>query len=176
VQQMNMNQYKNRSLVLVRYALIVFAAVWFSSCQTMPKFSEIGRVVPPEKRISLTHGGTQEGQWTTPDLTLAYRYEETGNRFTISGTVYFADALQTGFGTLDRFFLKVVLVNGTGTTLVSQSLLTAGYRSPMGRLIFKRSISLPTDTAAMAFGYSGKASDGVSGDDGINWHFGKTPF
>lgn len=176
-----MKKQKNSGWFLTRCTAVAVAALLLSACQTLPGLSGIGRVVPPDKRIPLTAGGAHEGQWTRRDLTVTYRYEQAGDVFTIAGAVDFARSLQTGFETLDHFSLEMVLIDGAGKIVAFRPLLTVGYRHLIGRLTFRRSITLPPDTVALAFGYRGRAREGGGvfgrrGGDSIDWHFQETPY
>ena len=147
-------------------------------------FTYNGRWVAQEDRISLQAGGPHKGNWQTRDVAIEYAYQHETQNLKISGGVTLGDHLTTGFNSLDFLTLDLFALDADGIILNSELMRTFGYRRSMdflGKMTFDRQIDLPDGTAAIAFGYRGRATQGGGGirgireGDRIDWDFWKIP-
>jgi hypothetical protein len=147
-------------------------------------FTYKGRWVAEDDRISLQAGGPHKGNWQTRDVAIEYAYQQETQNLQISGVADLADYLTTGFSTLDYFTLDIFALDADGIVLNSELIRTFAYRrylDYLGKMSFNKQMKLPPDTAAIAFGYRGRATQGGGGipgtreGDRIDWDFWKIP-
>ena len=147
-------------------------------------FTYKGSWVEEDDRISLQDGGPHKGNWQTRDVAIEYTYQQETQNLLISGVVKLGDYLTTGFSTLDYFTLDIYTLDADGIVLDSKLIRTFGYRrylDYLGKMTFDNQLELPADTAAIAFGYRGRVTQGGGGiretrkGDRIDWDFWKAP-
>jgi hypothetical protein len=147
-------------------------------------FTYKGSWVAEDDRISLQAGGPHKGNWQTRDVAIEYAYQHETQNLQISGAVTMGDYLTTGFSTLDYLTLDIFALDADGIVLNSELIRTFGYRRTMdylGKMSFNKQMQLPADTAAIAFAYRGRATQGGGGipgtrkGDRIDWDFWKIP-
>jgi hypothetical protein len=145
-------------------------------------FTYKGSWVAEDDRISLQAGGPHKGNWQTRDVAIEYAYQQEIQNLQISGVVNLGNYLTSGFRTLDYLTLDIFALDADGIVLDSELVRTFGYRRDMGifgKMSFNKQMELPTDTAAVAFGYSGRVTEGGGGirdtrkGDRIDWDFWK---
>jgi hypothetical protein len=92
--------------------------------------------------------------------------------------------LITGFNTLEYLILDIYTLDADGIVLNSELILNYAYRRDLdllGEMTFGNQLALPADTAAIAFGYRGRVTEGGGGTgvtrsgDQIAWEFWKIP-
>lgn len=133
------------------------ATLVFAGCQQAMLTSQ-GHIVPQQDRIALAAAGQHSGNWQTRDLSVDYNYEHSQNQLKISGVVHFASYLQKDYQNLAYFNLDTILLNAQGAVIVTKEVTTSNYYASTSQpLQFTNTITLPSGTAAMAFGYTGKA-------------------
>jgi hypothetical protein len=130
--------------------------------------------VPVQNQIPLTEENAG-GAWDTNDLVVSYRYQKEPGRLEMSGKVTFFGSI-TNFNAFERFSLTLYLLNGAGRIIGRNRIAASGYYQDVESIPFDETIQLPEGTAAFAFGYSGTAVSGGSGEDGgSSWQFWETP-
>ena len=130
--------------------------------------------VPPQNRIMLA-GESGSGAWDTNDLVVSYQYQREPGRLRISGKVDFLGGV-SNFDAFERFSLTLYLLNEAGDIIGNRRIAASGYYQEVEPIAFDETVQLPEETAAFAFGYSGKAVSGGSADDGgSSWQFWETP-
>lgn len=134
----------------------------FFSCNGA--LSNKGSMVQPDRRIPLVQGEQQDGHFGSNDLSLDYSYEAGSNTMNISGTIIFANYLIYNFSTIDRFRLRVMLLDADGRVLDEKGIYNTGHRVNMGNASFQRIVELPAGVRQFAFSYSGSAIE--SGSEG----------
>ena len=143
-----------------------------------------GSWVAEDDRISLQDGGPHKGNWQTRDVAIEFAYQQKPQNLQISGVVKLGGYLTTGFRTLDYLILDIYTLDADGVVLNSELMLNYGYRRDLdfvGEITIDNQLALPPDTAAIAFGYRGRVSEGggtvpkSGGGDGIAWEFWKIP-
>jgi hypothetical protein len=143
-----------------------------------------GSWVAEDKRISLQDGGPHEGNWQTRDVAIEFAYQQKPQNLQISGVVKLGSYLTNGYRTLDYLILDIYTLDADGIVLNSDVMLNYGHRRILdfvGEVTFDNQLALPADTAAIAFGYRGRVSEGSGtvprggGGDGIAWEFWKLP-
>jgi hypothetical protein len=143
-----------------------------------------GSWVADENRISLQDGGPHKGNWQTRDMTIEFTYQQKPQNLEISGVVKLGEYLTNGFSTLDYLILDIYTLDADGIVLNSELMLNFGYHRDLdliGEMTFDNQLALPADTAAIAFGYRGRVSEGggpiskSGGGDRIAWEFWKIP-
>jgi len=147
-------------------------------------FTYKGSWVAEDDRISLQDGGPHKGNWHTRDVAIEYAYQQETQNLQISGVVKLEGYLTTGFNTLEFLTLDIYTLDADGIVLNSALIRNIGYRRTidyLGKITFDHQLELPADTAAIAFGYRGRVTDGGGGggknrDGGrIDWDFWKVP-
>ena len=143
-----------------------------------------GLWVAEDKRISLQDGGPHKGNWQTRDVAIEFDYQQKPQNLQISGVIKLGGYLTAGFRTLDYLILDIYTLDADGIILNSDVMLNYGYRRNLdfvGEIIFNNQLAVLPDTAAIAFGYRGRVSEGSGtipksgGGDGIAWEFWKIP-
>lgn len=143
-----------------------------------------GSWVAEDHRISLQDGEPHKGNWQTRDVAIDFAYQQKPQNLQISGVVKLGGYLTNGFRTLDYLILDIYTLDADGIVLNSELMLNYGYRRDLefvGEMTFDNQLALPANTAAIAFGYRGRVSEGggtipkSGGGDGIAWEFWKIP-
>lgn len=143
-----------------------------------------GSWVAEDDRISLQDGGPHKGNWQTRDVAIEFAYQQKPRNLQISGVVKLGGYLTNGFRTLEYLILDIYTLDADGTVLNSELMLNFGYRRDLdfvGEVTFDNQLALPADTAAIAFGYRGRVTEGGGGTgvtrsgDQIAWEFWKIP-
>ena len=143
-----------------------------------------GSWVAEDDRISLQDGGPHKGNWQTRDVAIEFAYQQKPQNLQISGVVKLGGYLTNGFRTLEYLILDIYTLDADGTVLNSELMLNFGYRRDLdfvGEVTFDNQLALPADTAAIAFGYRGRVTEGGGGTgvtrsgDQIAWEFWKIP-
>ena len=101
------------------------------------------------------------------------------------GGVELAAYLKTGFTTLDHLYLSINLLDVEGKVIETKRIKSFGHKSwilTMGAMSFTRRLEPPEGTAAIAFSYKGRVTEGGSksrgtgtGGDAIFWNFWEVP-
>ena len=147
-------------------------------------FTYEGSWVAEDDRISLQDGGPHKGDWQTRDVAIEYAYQQETQNLQISGVVKLGGYLTTGFSTLEYLKLDIYTLDADGIVLNSELILNYAYRRDLdllGEMTFGNQLALPADTAAIAFGYRGRVTEGGGGSgvtrsgDQIAWEFWKIP-
>ena len=130
-----------------------------------------GGNVPQGESIELLDG-EHSGYWPTRDLRVNYTYLKKTNQLNISGDVRFADWLGLSFDNIEFFNLQMFLLSDQGTVLQAVGLATSpSFASSRMSLNFAKTMTLPADTVAMAFGYTGEARGAADEDTGTTSFF-----
>ena len=123
-------------------------------------------------------------------MAIEYAYQQETQNLQISGVVKLGDYLTTGFSTLEYLILDIYTLDVDGIVLKSELIRNYGYRrylDYLGKMTFDNQLELPAVTAAIAFGYRGRVTDGGGGGGGgggtgktgdggrIDWDFWKVP-
>jgi len=147
-------------------------------------FTYKGSWVAEDDRISLQDDGPHKGNWQTRDVAIEYVYQQETQNLQISGVVKLGDYLTTGFSTLVHLTLDIYSLDADGIVLNSVMIRNFGYLRSLdylGKMTFANQLELPADTAAIAFGYRGRVTEGGGGfnkniiGDRIDWDFWKLP-
>jgi hypothetical protein len=143
-----------------------------------------GSWVAEDDRIVLQDGGSHKGSWQTRDVTIEYTYQKESQNLQISGVVKLARYLTTGFNTLEYFRFEIYALDADGVVLDSKLIRNIGYRRILdffGEISFDTQLELAANSVAMAFGYSGRVTEGggrigvSTRGDQIDWNFWKVP-
>lgn len=155
--------------------LILVSAILLG-CQGMA-FEPTGRTVPEDKWIFLSQAGDQTGTWRNQDLTLDYKYDRYQNQLSISGIIRFSGRFAYNYSLIQYFHLDVIPVDAQGKALEMIGLTTAGDLNSLydGPVDFYKILTLPPNTAAIAFSYRGRASGNASGFGGGYLDFWEYP-
>ena len=145
-------------------------------CQSI-SFDPRGHTVPEAKLIVLPQSGDYSGTYKNEDVNIAYTFVRNQNQLGISGTVRFADRIMMGFVIVQVFHLDAILVDAQGKVLDMTGLTTASAVNLLydGSIDFSKMVTLPPNTAALAFSYRGMALSGGSDDDGGSMDFWEYP-
>jgi len=158
----------------------------FFACAIKTSLSP-GAWVEENDRIALQDGGPHKGSWQTRDLSIDYEYRETAKNLTVTGSIKLADYIPKGFSTLDYLRIYIHFLSSNGVVLETKSVKFVGYMRYLDyleKMSFNSQSSLPEDTVAFAFSYSGRASQGGGGGSFIGensssgqiaWDFWKVP-
>jgi hypothetical protein len=156
-------------LILVSFVLL--------GCQSV-EVGTTGRTVPQNKWILLSEAGNQSGKWQTQDLILEYEYDRDHTHLYITGVIHFVTPIRNQWGLVEYFHLDLIPVDAQGAVLEMIPLTTTGEVNLLtdGPVDFTKTLTLPGNTAAMAFSYTGKGSGGGSYFDGGYGDFWEYPY
>jgi hypothetical protein len=143
-------------------------------------FSSKGSWVAKDDRVFIQDAEPLKGTWQTRDVTVEYACQQETQNLHISGVVRLGDYLTTRFNDLDWFTLNIYALDAEGVVLDSKLILFFGSRRSIDtheNMTFDKRLVLPADTAAIAFGYSGRViEEGNGSRDQIDyWDFWKIP-
>jgi hypothetical protein len=138
---------------------VVMAIFFLTACQTMP-VSFSGGMVPSSKQVPLVESGLRSGQYNTEDLRIDYEYSRSGNKLSISGSIYFADRIINSFLRIEQFHADLIFVDAGGRALEAQGLTSSSFSKSDGGLTFSRDVAIPVNAASLSFSYSGTAKSG----------------
>jgi hypothetical protein len=134
-----------------------------------------GKALNPASQIVLNAQGQQSGQFNAPDLTVNYTYTRTGGNMQLTGNVQFGMTIQANYAVVQTFQLSVALADAQGNVLGEQGITTASDNNVGDTINFSTSVTVPAQTASMAFSYTGQAyAAGRGGSDPTNFWF--SPF
>ncbi|CCK82339.1 hypothetical protein [Desulfobacula toluolica] len=174
---------KTTTLILFYSFFLCLLIVLLAGCSAK-FFTYKGAWVAEDNRITVQDGKPYKGSWQTRDVTIDYTHQKKMQNLQISGEVKLRRFLTMGFGTLDNLTLNLYMLDPDGIVLDSKLIRIFAYRldfHTLGKMTFNKQFELPADTAAIAFGYSGRVSDGGGGIHGdkrggqIDWSFWKVP-
>jgi hypothetical protein len=156
-------------------SLILISAILLG-CQSL-SFKPIGHMVPEKKSLFLSQSGDQSGAWKSEDLILDYKYDRYQNQLSISGIIHFASRITNNYSIIQYFHLDAIPVDAQGKVLDMISLTTAGDLNALydGPVDFYKILTLPPNTAAIAFSYRGRAYGSGSYFDGGFMDFWEYP-
>jgi len=159
-----------------RLFVCMLVMAFLSGCQSL-SFSPKGHTVPESSWIALPQTGEYSGTWTNEDLSLAYNFVRNQSQLRISGTIKFADRITNSFLIVQYFHLDAVPVDAQGKVLDMIGLTSAAVVNTLfdRSLDFTSVLTLPPDTAAIAFSYRGRAYEGDGGDGGGIMDFWEYP-
>jgi hypothetical protein len=142
---------------------LVLISVVLLGCQSL-NVAPIGHTVPQNKWIFLSQSGDQSGIWQSEDLILDYKYDRDHSQLYISGVIRFASPVRNQFQIVQYFHLDAIPVDAQGKVLDMIALTSAGEINTLydGPIDFNKILTLPANTAAIAFSYRGRASGGGS--------------
>lgn len=169
---------RKRTLSFIRYIGLFFLLLLLAGCAGQA-FTSKGSWVEKDDRILLQNNEFQKGNWKTRDVDIEYTCRRETQNLQISGIVTLDDYLINGFSTLNNFTLHMYALDAGGRVLDSQFLAFFGhglYLGAPGKMTFHKQLTLPADTAAITFGYSGRVSDASKDSEGkVDWSFWKRP-
>jgi hypothetical protein len=145
-------------------------------CQSL-SFNPRGRSVPESSWIALPRAGEYSTTWTNDDLTLDYKFVRDIRQLKISGSIQFADRITNSFRIIQYFHLDAIPVDAQGKVLDMIGLCSDADVNTLldHSLDFSRILTLPANTAAIAFSYRGRAYEGDGGDGGGIMDFWEYP-
>ena len=177
-------QFKKKTSIIFNIFIALILIGTLAACGGS-LFSYRGASVKAKNRIALEEGGPHEGRWQTRDVAIDYAYQINDNNLEISGVVELAAFLKTGFTTLDHLYLSINLLDVEGKVLETKGIKSFGHQSwilTMGAMSFTCRLEPPEGTAAIAFSYKGRVTEGGSksrgtgtGGDAIFWNFWEVP-
>jgi hypothetical protein len=146
---------------------LILASSILLGCQSL-NLAPIGHTVPQDKWILLSQAGDQSGVWQSKDLVLNYKYDRDHSQVYISGVIRFGGLIMNHYELIQYFHLDAIPVDAQGKVLDMIALTTAGEMNTLydGPIDFNKILTLPANTAAIAFSYRGRASGGGSYFDG----------
>jgi hypothetical protein len=155
---------------------LILIGVFLLGCQGAA-FQPIGRTVPESKWIVLSQSGDQSGTWQNEDLLLDYKYDRYQSQMSISGVIRFAGRIINNYTVIQYFHLDAIAVDAQGRVLEMIGLTTAGDVNSLydGPVDFYKILTLPPNTAAIAFSYQGRAQGSGSYFDGGYMDFWEYP-
>jgi hypothetical protein len=177
---------KEKASIAFKILLVGLLLNLFFACAGVNPLSP-GAWVEENNRIAIKDGGPYKGSWQTRDLTVNYEYREAAKNLEVSGTIKLADYIPMGFSTLDYLRIYIHFLTSDGIVLETKNLQYFGYFRYIDyieKMSFKSRFDLPENTAAFAFSYDGRASQGGGGPIGYNsdngsgqisWDFWKVP-
>lgn len=155
---------------------LILISIILSGCQSLGS-QPIGRTVPENKWILLSQSGDQSGTWRNEDLILDYKYDRYQSQMSISGIIRFAGRITNNYSVIQYFHLDAIAVDTQGKVLQMIGLTTVGDLNSLydGPSDFNKILTLPPNTAAIAFSYQGRAMGNGSGFGGGYMDFWEYP-
>ena len=155
---------------------LVLITAFLCGCQGL-SFDPRGHTVPETNWIRLPESGEYSGTWNNEDLTLAYKFVRNQSQLGVSGVVQFAPRITNNFLVIEYFHLDAIPVDAQGKVLGMIGLTSASrVNTQFGRpLDFSNLLTLPPNTAAIAFSYQGRAYSDGSEDGGGFMDFWEYP-
>jgi hypothetical protein len=98
--------------------------------------------------------------YSTEDLRIDYEYSRSGNKLSISGSIYFEDRIIYSFFRIEQFHADLIFVDAGGRALEAQGLTTSSFSKADSGLTFSRDVVIPANAASLSFSYSGTAKSG----------------
>ena len=163
----------------IKWLFFIIALSVLLSCTSYLTYE--GHEVAEEDRIEIKEGGPNKGAMRTYDLTLDYVYEQKKDGLTLSGKISWSRHIENNFRMLEHFYLRVYFVDSFGKIIEGKGIIHSGHNVEIENLSFEKHFTLPSGTVAMAFGYSGRATEyGTAGDRNVqggqtDWEFWKSP-
>ncbi len=130
-----------------------------------------GQTLNPANQIVLNAQGQQSGQFTAPDLTVNYTYVRSGGNMQLTGNVQFGMTIQANYAVVQTFQLGLALADAQGNVLGQQGLATSYDHNVGDTINFSTSVTVPPQTASMAFTYTGQAYAEGGNPDPTNFYF-----
>lgn len=131
-----------------------------------------GQTLNPANQIVLNAQGQQSGRFNAPDLTVNYTCVRTGGDMQMTGTVQFGMTIQANYAVVQTFQLGLALADAQGNVLGQHGVTTAFAANVGDAVNFSTTLSVPQQTASMAFTYTGQATAaGLGGQDPTNFYF-----
>jgi hypothetical protein len=154
----------------------ILAVVFLVGCQSL-SFDPRGRTVPEAKRIALPQSEDYASIYDNGDFDLAYKIASNQGQTSISGRLRFNERITYNFYIIRYFHLNLIALDADGKVLEMMPLTTVGnlnaiFNDPVE---FKRTLRLPSNTAAIAFSYTGQAWGDGTGDGGDVMDFWEYP-
>lgn len=132
--------------------------------------------VPAGKRINLVAGGSQNGTFPTQYLNITYDYTFGKNQLTLAGKLKFADSFTTmNSAGLQHFYMEVLLLDAKGEIIdrknvVLKTAFSWGDDEALAAKSFKAQLTIPAQTKAITFYYSGLTQASPSGQGTSFWY------
>ena len=157
-------------------ALCTALTAGLTGCSQMLMEHRKGDLIRPEQRHPLPKGEFS-GHWETNDVIFDYHgtQSQSDGTLTLSSTLLLAGRLHH-FDMVRRFHLDVWLVDREGRALTKRRLFNAGYMVDNDLWQFQKTIELPRDAVAMAFGYTGEVLETGDRSDMASFSFWRIPF
>ena len=119
-----------------------------------------GKTVNENNRIALMQGGPHEGNWETKQVEFKYNYTRHSNTLNISGDLFLYAASYRTFELVDSLFFRINFIDSDAKLIESRVLWSiASDNFNYQWHIKERTLSLPPNTAAMGFSYSGNVRE-----------------
>ena len=157
--------------------LALFVCLGLAACAST-YYSNVGKVAPEEYIIPAETGAGQQ-EWQTNDLKIVYTVKETGESFTVSGTVSLKGYIKRSFPMAERFRLYINYLDGNGKALVSEDVSPViGFRRVIPETLKLRDVPpAPEKAVAFTFSYIGTFSGGSNADENSgDWEIYFNPF
>jgi hypothetical protein len=160
-----------------RLLTLILGSSMLLGCQSL-NVGPVGHIVPQDKWILLSQAGNQSGKWQTRDLVLEYEYDRDHTHLYITGVIHFATPIRNQWELIQYFHLDAIPVDAQGTVQGMIALTTAGEINLLydGPIDFNKTLTLPENTVAIAFSYTGRGSGGGSYFDGGYGDFWEYPY
>jgi hypothetical protein len=135
---------------------IVMGLLLTGCALVQPSYGSSGQV-PKGYRIPIAQGRHAQS-WTTPDITMDYRYTLNQNTLNIDGKMRFAYRIKGNFVWIPHFYMSLISVGSQGRVLsVSPLYMTFPDSKADDVHSFSKVLTLPAGTKYIAFEYRGDA-------------------
>ena len=138
---------------------------------------QTGAVARPEDRFELVQGGVYDGDLSTDNLNMTYSLTESGDTYTLSGSLSFNGSLTDSFPLVQEFILKMSFLDGEGRVLetVDISPLVDFHLAP-SQIPVQASGARPAGAKAIAFNYFGQFRGRDTAIGGDTWDISYFPY
>ena len=154
--------------------LLAASSIVWTGCQGV-LLTYKGAKVRDAYLIALTDGTQKSASYQSPELTIEYQWERSGNELQLSGLAKFTPRIENNFSRIPSFLLSVFFTDAQGSILEDRGIPTPGSDDSNNQLRFSEKLLLPPGTANMAFSYSGQACGGGGADGSEDMYFWQIP-
>ena len=119
-----------------------------------------GNPVSENNTIPLKKGGPHEGSWETKQMGFSYSYTLASNTLTISGELSCYEASFWTLEIVDSVFFRISFIDSDANLIENRHLWSRGIDNFIYKWrIPERSLTLPPNTVAIGFSYSGSVRE-----------------
>jgi len=164
-----MIQKKTKIIIFISLLLFLLAC-------TSTKELFRGKIANQADQIHIISSGTDSGVWNTNELSINYTYTSLSDHLNLTGYISISEYITNTYSTIRSLNVLVSFLDNHGK-VVSTNYINPTYSvnsTPPRKIKFNSSLSLPIETVAFCFSYSGEFQGDSRKWDSL--YIGKNPF